>query len=852
MNLGSLIRQRGFGIAFALLALPVVAHADAPLSTLTREAPAMTHEVSTAPIPQSSAAARSLVAWPGLPAAEQRAVNAAEAHARKNPLAGDDPHTRWLDAAGKPLFTNRLILSPSPYLLEHAHNPVDWYPWGPAALAAAKAQNKPLFISIGYASCHWCHVMAQESFESPDVARVLNQSFIPVKVDRQQNPELDSRYQIAVAIVGDGKTGWPASIYALPDGRPFFATLYQPEPQFLATLNQVAKVWKTRPAAVTQDADKLTGLMRRVLGQQAQAQTLDASLIARTAQDLMQQIDPFEGGFGDGVKFPDTARLMFLLDQLGHGNLPPEQLASLRDSLNLTLEHMRRGGIYDQLGGGFFRYSTTPDWRVPHFEKMAYDQAELARTYLRAGLVLGRHDYWQTAEETLDFVLAHMRAPDGGFIAALDADSALPTGSAASIRNQDAPGPLHEGAFYTWRPSEIEAVLSPADARLAMAYWRISPSGDIEGMSVPHRASAADEALLAKFHHLSPAALSEKMATLRERLNHIRARRPAPRQDGNRIASWNGLLIRALADGGRLLGQPRFVHAAAAAARFVDRKMRLPDGGLAHSFNRGVASGVANLADHADYALGLIALYDATGDRTWLKQAEVQATHIRQNFAAPAGGYFDQPTTSSAAGVVQDLPVRPYEDSPEPAGNVQALRLFMALTRRGSTAVDSELAEGLLAAFSGLVARDPLASTGMLAALTGERMGTIDTQAYGAHGGFHAQIHRRDRGQFDVDLVFAPGWHINAHEPRGDLIATRLTAVSPLKLALVDYPVGKTMRLAFSDAPLNLYLDKTRISGVVPPDALAFPQRVRLDYQACNDEICLAPTHVTLWLPPVH
>ncbi|HUX82307.1 MAG TPA: DUF255 domain-containing protein, partial [Halothiobacillus sp.] len=479
-----------FGL-MVLLAGSTVSRADAPTSPPSLERLPMPSAVTESTSPRTKAEASVLVDWPGLPSNVSQAVSAAETRARQEVWGSNYWHTRWLNADGLPWFSNRLILSQSPYLLEHAHNPVNWYPWGPEALAAAKAEHKPLFISIGYASCHWCHVMAQQSFESAAVARVLNQSFIAVKVDRQQNPEIDSRYQMAVAIVGNGQMGWPASIYAFPDGRPFYATLYQPEPAFLSTLKQVARVWRTQPAVLDQDADKLTGLMRRVLDQQAKAQSLDPSLLTHAAQALMQRIDPFEGGFGDGVKFPDAERLMFLLDQMGHTALQSDQITALRNSLNLTLEHMRRGGIYDQLGGGFFRYSTTPDWRVPHFEKMAYDQALLARVYLRAGLVLGRPAYWRTAENTLDFVLDQMQATDGGFIAALDADSALPPSAGLGHEVISSQRALHEGAFYTWSPSELAAVLPPEAAKLAAAYWQVTPAGDIDGMSVLHRVSAA-------------------------------------------------------------------------------------------------------------------------------------------------------------------------------------------------------------------------------------------------------------------------------------------------------------------------------------------------------------------------
>ncbi|MDY0148070.1 MAG: DUF255 domain-containing protein, partial [Halothiobacillus sp.] len=482
------------------------------------------------------------VDWPEFPAGLQKKLDQARtAQARQK---GHEPeqnapdwHTRWLNAAGLPMFTNRLILSDSPYLLEHAHNPVNWYAYGPEAFAAAKAQNKPLFISIGYASCHWCHVMARESFESVAVARELNRNFIAVKVDRQQQPGLDQRYQIAVALVNQGQTGWPASVFALPDGRPFYTSLYQPEPLFLATLKNVDQAWRDRRPEIGQNAVKLTALMRRVLDQRAKAAALNDTVLEQAVQAVTAQFDPFQGGFGDGAKFPQATRLLFLLDQLAHarggGRLSADQSRSLRAELELTLTHMARGGLFDQIGGGFFRYSTTPDWQVPHFEKMAYDQAMLAQTYLKAGLVLGDARDWLVAERTLDFVIREMSAADGGFIAALSADSAV---------GHQAGAAKEEGYFYTWTPAQVAKVLPPDEARLAERYWSITASGTVEGRSVPHRGSAVADAALARAEGMDVPELTAKMVAIRTKLQAARESRPAPARDENRILGWNGLL----------------------------------------------------------------------------------------------------------------------------------------------------------------------------------------------------------------------------------------------------------------------------------------------------------------------
>lgn len=793
---------------------------------------------------------RSSVAWPGFSAAlQQKLSQACQAESKQ----GSHWHTRWLDAQGRPVFTNRLALSDSPYLLEHAHNPVNWYAYGPDAFAAAKAQNKPLFISIGYASCHWCHVMARESFESAAVARLLNTSFIAVKVDSQQQPGLDHRYQIAVAVMNHGQTGWPASVFTLPDGRPFYTSLYQPEPQFLATLKNVDQVWRDRRPEIDQDAVKLTALMRRVLDQQAKAATLNDTVLAQAVQAVQVQFDPFQGGFGDGAKFPQATRLQFLLDQLAHarvgGRLSVDQSRSLRAELELTLTHMARGGLFDQIGGGFFRYSTTPDWQVPHFEKMAYDQAMLAHTYLKAGLVLGGAQDWRIAERTLDFVIRQMTAPDGGFVAALDADS--------RIRHRaDAPhekGLEEEGYFYTWTPKEVAEVLPPNEARLAERYWSItSDSSHVDGRSVPYRGSIEAEAALARSEGLDVPALTAKMAAIREKLRAARQLRPTPRRDENRILSWNGLLIQSLADGGRLLGAPRFITAARMAAAFIQQKMRLPDGTLAHSYNRGMASGRANLADHANFALGLVALYDATGQRHWLTEAGAQAQVIERDFSSPNGGFYDhaaRQARTDAGGDVLNLPLRPIDDGAEPAGNAQVLVLLLALAERTGDTAYRETADQVLATFSGLIVRAPTAFTGLLAGLSGARLGPVGNLVFTANGEIRIEATRSAPDVAEVRLQYTSPWHSNAHQASSGLIPTTITVEPADRVRDIHYPPGREVKLAFSSVPLNLYTGTVVAAMKLNPD-VSEPARISVQIQACSDAICLAPEHLSVWLPP--
>lgn len=816
------------------------------LASLVLVIPVTVQAANTTPSQRAQSTARPDVDWPEFPTALQEKLNKALAEqAQENEQKAPDWHTRWLNADGLPLFTNRLILSDSPYLLEHAHNPINWYAYGPEALAAAKAQNKPLFISIGYASCHWCHVMARESFESPAVARELNHDFIAVKVDRQQQPALDHRYQIAVALVNQGQSGWPASVFALPDGRPFFTQMYQPEANFLATLKGVHRAWQTQRPAVTQDAVKLTALMRQVLDQQAKTAKLGNSVLAQTLQALTTAFDPFQGGFGDGAKFPQATRLLFLLDQLARERTQQagstSSIKALQSGLEHTLNHMARGGLFDQIGGGFFRYSTTPDWHTPHFEKMAYDQAMLVQTYLKAGLVLGDARDWRVAERTLDFVIRVMTATDGGFIAALSADSAASHQTGAA---------KEEGYFYTWTPKELAALLPPDEAHLAERYWSVTASGNVDGRSVLQRGDRAMETALAKAEGMSLSALTAKMTEIRAKLESARQSRPAPPRDENRILSWNGLLIQSLADGGRLLAAPRFIDAARKAAEFIDKKMRLPDGTLAHSYNRGVASGRADLSDHADYALGLIALYDATGKAHWLHAAEQQSKIIAQDFSAAHGGYYDhQITQGKTDGDVLNLPSRPIDDGAQPAGNAQALALQLALAARTDNADYQEAAERILASFSGLIVRDPTAFTGLLAGLSELRHGSVGSLAFAGKGNIRIKALRPAKHRAEIRLHYSAPWHSNAHDASPSLIPTVITVSPDAFVRQIDYPQGKKVKPAFSDQPLNLYTGTPVIPIRLKPDSSG-PLRVSVQIQACSDSICLAPEHLSVWVPP--
>jgi uncharacterized protein YyaL (SSP411 family) len=559
-------------------------------------------------------------ALPGLgPASSALAAKLRAALAAKG--LGYRPRTHHLNPDGSPKYTNRLILEASPYLLQHAHNPVNWYAWGEEAFARAKREGKPIFLSVGYSTCHWCHVMEAESFEDEEIARYLNEHYVAIKVDREERPDIDAVYMSAVqSLTGSG--GWPMSVWLTPERAPFFGGTYFPPRDgargarrgFLTLLGELADTYRADPGRVATEAGKLAASVRQDLGGPSSVAMAsagaeappDAAAIPTLVEHLKRGFDAANGGLQGAPKFPSSLPIRLLLRYHRRtGDAEALRMATM------TLEKMAAGGIYDQIGGGFHRYSTDPRWLVPHFEKMLYDNALLAVGYLEAYQATGRADFARVARETLDYVLAEMTAPSGGFYSATDADS---EGA--------------EGKFFVWLEPEIRAVLGPGPAAdRFIRYFGVTASGNFEGrniLSVPK----ADEK--------ERAALSQARA----KLYAARARRIPPARDGKILAGWNGLTISALALGGRVLGEPRYTTAAARAADFVLGKMR-PDGTLARSFEDGRAGPPGFLEDHAFLAAGLFELYEASFDPRWLREALALCAETEKLFADPAvGGWF--------------------------------------------------------------------------------------------------------------------------------------------------------------------------------------------------------------------
>jgi uncharacterized protein YyaL (SSP411 family) len=591
--------------------------------------------------------------------------------------------------------TNRLRGETSPYLLQHAHNPVAWYPWGPEALGRAKAEDKPIFLSIGYSACHWCHVMERESFEDPEIAAVMNREFINIKVDREERPDLDQIYMTAVqAMTGHG--GWPMSVFLTPDLEPFFGGTYYPPtdsrglPGFRRVLEAVANAWRHRRGEITASAGELMNQLRAMGKVPASEGALNAKLLDQAAHRLAQHFDHGHGGFGQAPKFPHPMDLKVLLRQ--HARTGDEQALHM---VRLTLDKMARGGIYDHLGGGFARYATDQRWLVPHFEKMLYDNALLAQAYLEAYQLTRDPEFARVARETMDYVLGRMTSPAGGFYAAEDADSEG-----------------EEGKYYVWTLDEIRSVLGPKRAEAFAYVYDVSERGNWQGRNILNLPKTIAQA--AKLLGRDEAELRAELAEDRAKLLEVRNRRVPPGKDTKVLTSWNGLMLAALAEGALILEEPRYADAARRAAAFLLEHVRTSDGRLLHSSTDGRARFNGYLDDYANLTDGLTRLFEVTGEPRWIGAAVELAEVMLEEFADPSGlGFFYTGKRHEALITRQ----KDFYDNATPAGNAMAAT---ALLRLGALTGREPLAaagRGALRAAGTLLEQMPLAAGQSLVAL---------------------------------------------------------------------------------------------------------------------------------------
>jgi uncharacterized protein YyaL (SSP411 family) len=588
---------------------------------------------------------------------------------------------------------NRLIDETSPYLLQHAHNPVDWYPWGEEALARARTEDRPILLSIGYSACHWCHVMERESFEEPNIAAMMNRLFVNIKVDREERPDLDGIYMTAVqAMTGHG--GWPMTVFLTPEGVPFYGGTYFPpedrgnHPGFPRVLAGVAEAYRSRRDDVEKNAEQMRQALQRKIAPQATG-PLTTVLLTQATEGILSSIDWVEGGLGGAPKFPQPMTIEFLL----RSHVRAGYQRAL-DAVELTLDKMAGGGIYDQLGGGFHRYAVDRIWLVPHFEKMLYDNAQLARVYLQAYLVTGKPRYRQVVEETLDYVRREMTHADGGFYSTQDADS-------EGV----------EGKFFVWSVAEVDQLLGDEDGPLFRAYFDVTTAGNFEHANILHIDQTLAEVAAAQ--SVTVERLSAAIARGRSILHAAREARIHPARDEKVLTAWNGMMLRAFAEAGAALERPDYVDVGVRNAEFTLREM-WQDGRLLRTWKDGRAKLNGYLEDHACYADGLIALYEATFDLRWLDAARMIADVILAKFAdAESGGFFD------TADDHEQLVTRPKDifDNATPSGTSVAADLLTRLALLTGDRRYSEAAEGITAALGAIAGQHPTSFGRLLCAL---------------------------------------------------------------------------------------------------------------------------------------
>ena len=597
---------------------------------------------------------------------------------------GYTPRTEHLEADGRPTYVNRLIMEISPYLLQHAHNPVNWSGWSEEAFERARKEDKPVLLSVGYATCHWCHVMERESFEDVEIATYINKHFVPIKVDREERPDIDDIYMTAVNMLV-GRGGWPMTVVMTPDRQPFFGGTYFPPRSgvgrarkgFLEILQELSGKYQSDRNGVMADAQQLSMRLQQQAQPAAPGTVPNVYVLSRTATGLARSFDRQLGGFGRAPKFPQPSRVAFLMRYYRRTDDP----AALK-MVTKTLRDMARGGMYDQLGGGFHRYSTDAKWLVPHFEKMLYDNAQLAQVYVEGFQLTGDPEFRKVATEILDYVISEMTSPQGAFYSATDADSPVP-----GKKERE------EGWFFTWTPREITDVVGAEDAKLVATHWGVTPRGNFEHRNIFFMSRS--EAATAQLLGIPLPEFQKRLTRIKAALYKRRSTRPPPLRDDKVLTAWNGLMISAFARAGLAFAEPRYTRVASTAAKFLLKNSRDTDGRLMRSYMDGQAKHRAFAPDYAFLIAACLDLYEATGNVDWFISAIRLQQQLDKNFLHEGGGYF------MTANDHEELLTRekPASDGAVPSGNSLALDNLLRLAEYTTEDRYRIRAEELMSAF---------------------------------------------------------------------------------------------------------------------------------------------------------
>lgn len=735
--------------------------------------------------------------------------------------------TRYMDSNGQPKYINRLIREDSPYLLQHAHNPVNWFAWGDEAFEVAQRENKPVFLSIGYSTCHWCHVMEEESFDDEGVAEILNRDFICIKVDREQRPDLDEIYMTAVQMFA-GRGGWPMSSFLTPQGEPFYGGTYFPQAQFKALLSQVNQAWTTQESAVREDAARVARQVDEYMSSALQAARVDQAVLGRWRDHILASYDEHSGGFSAAPKFPNETYLLLLLDQLKRSHpLEPK----LHQALRHTLDRMAQGGIYDQVGGGFHRYSTDAEWLVPHFEKMLYNQALLGRVYTESVFLTGSPFHRQIAKEIFDYVLRDMLAKSGGFFSATDADSEG-----------------EEGKFFLWDQAELQKVLTSDEYALVASLYSVSAGGNFEGRNLFHLNEVP------KQYWADDAALwLGRLAKIKQKLYRVREKRIHPLRDEKIITAWNGMMITALVKGEEVLGDARYLAAAKVAAEFLWQHHFDKAGHLSRVSLNGAVSIEGTQEDYAYFAEALLALYRGTADAVWLTRAQRVVDEMIARFMdAENGGFYLSAKQVSGPLISR---IKSTRDGAIPSGNSVALAVLVRLVNETEVLGNKRALKTTLAFLSGGLMQQGSSQSYALRALSDSLAGEVDSTISLAGGHVHGSIvwvgggENKDASKesaFEIRLRIDAGWHINADKvAEKNLIPTRVDWPAGRQQAeglrlIVAYPDAQLQTLGFQQQPLSLLTGDVVVKGRIR-GAYELPLTLGLTLQACDDEHCLPP-----------
>jgi uncharacterized protein YyaL (SSP411 family) len=616
-------------------------------------------------------------------------------------------------------YTNRLIHEKSPYLLQHAHNPVDWYPWGQEAFDKAKKEDKPIFLSVGYSTCHWCHVMEHESFENPEIAKLMNDNFVSIKVDREQRPDVDQVYMtFVVATTGNG--GWPMTVFLTPDLKPFFGGTYFPpgdkwgQPGLPKVLNKIAEAWKSDREHIVTSSDKIISRLQSAINITGGVEKVSDAVARKAYDEFAASFDDKFGGFGGAPKFPRPVALNFLLDFYGNDPESKEGKRALEMSI-FTLRKMAQGGMHDHIGGGFHRYSTDKFWHVPHFEKMLYDQAQLAIAYLTAFQITRDPLFEETARDILDYVRRDMTDKDGGFYSAEDADSLVEQGK--SERG--------EGAFYVWTKDKIDNVLGPDRAKVFEYYFGVEakgnapedPQGEFKDKNILIQRHDVGEAT--KKFGLTKEKTEQLIATCRKLLFEERAKRSRPARDDKIVAAWNGLMISAFARGAQVLNDAAYLEAAKRAANFIEQKLyRVDTNTLLRSYREGTSDMNGFASDYAFFIQGLLDLYEASFDVRRIDMAmKLQARQDELFRDSKDGGYF----TAGGADPNVLLRMKEADDMAEPSPNSVAVLNLLRIGYMLNQSYAREHAEQTITAFAKQLEKAPGSMPQMVVALSWSR-----------------------------------------------------------------------------------------------------------------------------------